>query len=80
MSCEIVISLAYALSRAHTHSQCKDEFAKIERREVKYREDLKNEKGKEKKAAAAKVAAVAKIAELEAVANASEASIPQLQV
>lgn len=31
---------------------CKDEFAKVERRDVKFREDLKNEKLKEKKAAA----------------------------
>jgi hypothetical protein len=32
--------------------KCKDEFAKVERRDVKYREDLKNEKAKEKKAQA----------------------------
>lgn len=32
--------------------KCKDEFAKVERRDVKSREDLKHERTKEKKAQA----------------------------
>jgi structural maintenance of chromosome 4 len=63
----------------NTMKQCKEDFAKIERRDVKNREELKNEKAKEKKAQATVVSTKAKITELEAAAAASEASIPDLQ-